>query len=62
MGVLEIGMVILGMLLVVIPAWKLAERMGYPGWLGVGILAPMLNIVLLWIVAFGPWPGEEAER
>ena len=52
-------MVILMAALVVIPAWRLAERIGYPGWLGLVSLIPALNLALLWIAAFGKWPSEE---
>lgn len=58
MGFLEIGMVILSAALLLIPAWRIADRMGYPGWFGLGIMVPMLNIALLWIVAFAKWPSE----
>jgi hypothetical protein len=42
---------------VVIPAWRICQRTGYPGWLGVLILIPVVNLVLLYFLAFSDWPG-----
>lgn len=46
--------------LVVIPVWRICQRTGYPGWMGVLILIPMVNIVLLYFIAFANWPTDKA--
>ncbi|MBC7185087.1 MAG: hypothetical protein H5U30_16135 [Marinobacter sp.] len=43
---------------VVIPAWRICQRTGYPGWMGILILLPIANLVLLYLLAFGEWPSE----
>ncbi len=43
--------------IVVIPAWRICQRMGFPGWFGVLILVPVVNILLLYFIAFNDWPG-----
>lgn len=43
-------------IVVVIPVWRICQRAGYPGWLGVLILIPMVNLALLYFVAFADWP------
>ncbi len=43
----------------VIPAWRLCQRVGYPGWLGLLIVVPMANLILLYVLAFGEWPAEK---
>lgn len=45
-------------LVVVIPAWRLCQRLGYPGWMGILILVPMVNLILLYVLAFGKWPRD----
>ncbi|MFO7993382.1 MAG: hypothetical protein R6U69_04420 [Marinobacter sp.] len=45
-------------IVVVIPAWRICQRTGYPGWLGLLILIPMVNLILLYVIAFGEWPGN----
>ena len=43
----------------VVPAMKILQRIGIaPGW---GLLAavPFLNIIMLWVLAFMRWPGDD---
>ncbi|WP_404399504.1 hypothetical protein LG288_07345 [Idiomarina seosinensis] len=42
-------------LLLVIPTWRICQRIGYPGPLGLLILVPIANIVLLYFIAFSRW-------
>ncbi|HHN74710.1 MAG TPA: hypothetical protein ENK10_05725 [Acidobacteria bacterium] len=44
--------------LLVFPAWKICSRMGFPGWYGLVILVPLLNLVALYYFAFARWPSE----
>jgi hypothetical protein len=50
----------LGMLVIaivfVIPVWRICQRAGYPGWLGVLMLIPVANLILLYFIAFADWP------
>lgn len=50
-----IGLII-GIALVVVPAWKIVEKAGYPGPLALLVLVPVVNVVALWLFAFGRWP------
>jgi CDP-diglyceride synthetase len=43
---------------VVIPAWRICQRTGFPGWMGVLILIPIVNLALLYFIAFADWPVE----
>ena len=45
-----------------IPAWRICQRTGYPGFLGFLILIPLVNLVLLYFLAFAQWPAEKARR
>ena len=47
-------------IVVVIPAWRICQRTGYPGWMGILILIPIVNLVLLYFIAFADWPAVEA--
>ncbi len=49
-------------ILMVIPVWRICRRAGYPGWLGILILIPVANLVLLYFIAFASWPAEKASR
>ena len=45
---------------VVVPVWRICQRTGYPGWIGVLILIPMVNLALLYFLAFANWPANKA--
>lgn len=49
---------ILWMLLIagflVVPFWRISERLGYPGWLGLLVLVPLVNLGYLYFLAFVP--------
>lgn len=46
--------------LVVIPAWRICVKAGYSGWLSVLTLIPLLNLGLLYFLAFSEWPAQSA--
>lgn len=46
-------------IVVVIPVWRICQRAGYPGWLGVLMLIPMVNLALLYFIAFANWPADK---
>lgn len=46
-------------IIVVIPACRICQRTGYPGWMGVLILFPVINLILLYFLAFADWPADK---
>ena len=54
-------MLVIG-IVVVIPALRICQRTGYPGWMGVLILIPIVNLVLLYFIAFSDWPVERSGK
>lgn len=48
-------------IVMVIPAWRICQRTGYSGWLGVLILIPIINLALLYFIAFADWPADKKE-
>jgi hypothetical protein len=36
--------------------WKICKKAGYSGWLGLLMIVPIANLVLLLVVAFADWP------
>ena len=53
---------ILGALLVGYPAWRIAEKMGYQGVMGLIALIPLVNLFVVWYVALNEWPVENELR
>ena len=50
---------ILGIMLVltVLPFWMICTKAGFPGWYSLAMLFPLLNIILLFFLAFADWPA-----
>jgi hypothetical protein len=44
------------------PAARLLVRIGFSPWLALLALVPPLNLVLLWYVAYAPWPIDDGTR
>ncbi|HRD47040.1 MAG TPA: hypothetical protein PLF78_11210 [Caulobacter sp.] len=41
----------------VVPPWIIVRKAGYhPAWSLLGLI-PLVNIVVLWVFAFGDWPA-----
>jgi energy-converting hydrogenase Eha subunit B len=36
--------------------WRICRKAGYSGWLGLLMIVPIANIVLLLVLAFAEWP------
>jgi hypothetical protein len=52
-----VAFVMIGSLIVVaFPASRICVRIGFPAWVGILAVLPLVNIGLLWFVAFTEWP------
>lgn len=45
-------------ILAVIPAWKIVSKAGYHGAWSLLIFVPLVNIIMMYVFAFSPWPME----
>jgi hypothetical protein len=45
--------------ILVVPSWRIVKKAGYAGAWSLLAVVPLLNIVLLWVFAFGRWPKEQ---
>ena len=46
--------------LVCFPIARILRRLGYSGWWSLLAIVPLVNLVAVWILAFGRWPREPA--
>ena len=44
--------------LIIVPFWRIFPRAGWPSALSLLMIVPLLNLLLLWGLAFKRWPGE----
>jgi hypothetical protein len=45
------------MFLYIFPATRIVQKAGYSGWWAVLLMVPFVNIAMLWVFAFAPWPN-----
>jgi hypothetical protein len=51
------------LVLVVVPYWKIWQRTGHSGAWGLLMVVPLVNIISLWVLAFKRWPAlDDGER
>lgn len=48
--------------IVVIPFWRICSKAGYPGWLSLLIVIPLVNLLFLYFLAFSAWPSHRKFR
>ena len=51
-----IPMMIVGVLITVIPFWKICTKAGFPGALSLLMMVPIANLILPFYIAFADWP------
>jgi hypothetical protein len=47
--------ILLGSLIVILPYWMIFKKAGFPAFLGILMVVPLVNIVLLYVLAFSQW-------
>lgn len=41
---------------IVLPNWMIFKKAGFPGWLGLLMVIPFINVLLEYFLAFADWP------
>ncbi|QDU11062.1 hypothetical protein [Gimesia aquarii] len=55
-GILEVITIGIILIFLVTPFWMICSKAGFPGWISLGILIPIVNVILLYFLAFAEWP------
>jgi hypothetical protein len=48
-------MLVLVPVFVIIPFWQIFKKAGMPAWFSLLLLVPMVNLIMLYVLAFAPW-------
>ncbi|MGB3277655.1 MAG: hypothetical protein WBA92_00530 [Pseudorhodobacter sp.] len=57
MGFSGLLMIVVYAAVVVVPFYQLWKRTGHNGWLSLLMLIPLVNLVMLYVLAFKQWPA-----
>lgn len=59
MGPFGAVMWLIMVVLIVLPFWFIFLKAGYSKWLGLLMVVPIVNIVMLYFLAFSTWPSQD---
>lgn len=57
MGIGQLVMVLVWVVLVIVPFWKITTKAGYSGWLSLLVAVPIVNLIFIYFLAFAKWPS-----
>lgn len=52
------GLWLIGTIIVIIPFWRICDRVGLSPWLSLLLIVPLANIIFVYYVAFAEWPSQ----
>ncbi len=58
-GIFELLVLVVIILVIIVPAWRIVSKTGYPGVLSLLFLVPVVSIIMLFVLAFSKWPIEK---
>lgn len=62
LGLIELIIFFIGILLTILPIWRILSRTGHSGALALLAFVPVVNWVALYVFAFGRWPAVDDRR
>jgi len=57
MGLSGLLMIVVYIAILVVPFFQLWKRTGHSGWIALLMLIPVVNLVMLYVLAFKQWPA-----
>ena len=46
-------------IILIIPYWRICQRIGWSPWLSLLMALPLVNVIFLYILAFADWPLQK---
>lgn len=57
-AVLQLLIFVITVAIVIIPFWKIYAKAGFSKWLSLLMIVPLVNLIVLYVVAFSTWPAH----
>lgn len=58
MGPFGLFMGLIMMAVIILPFWFIFSKAGYSRWLSLLMVVPIINIVMVYFLAFSTWPNQ----
>jgi len=62
LGFPELAVIFGCLVLIIWPTGRICRRIGFSPWLGVLAAVPLVNLFLLWFIAFSQWPKQPSAQ
>ncbi len=62
MGMWMLWMLLMAVAVLVVPFWFIFSKAGYPKWLALLMIVPLINVFLLYFLALAKWPNPGPGR
>ena len=56
-GILELIVILVMGAVIVVPFWRIFSKAGFPGALSLLMLVPLVNLIMIFVLAFAEWPA-----
>ncbi len=60
-GLWQLMAIVFWLAIILVPAWRITRKAGFPGALSLLMLIPMVNIIMVWVFAFVKWPNQKID-
>ena len=57
MGPFGLPMMLIFAALIILPFWFIFSKAGFPRWLSLLMVVPIVNVIMLYVFAFSDWPS-----
>ncbi|MBC9785001.1 hypothetical protein H1S01_10820 [Heliobacterium chlorum] len=61
-GLLGSIMGLLGIVIAIVPFWKIFSKAGFSPWYSLLLIIPIVNIIVLFVLAFADWPALRQQK
>ncbi|MGB3177183.1 MAG: hypothetical protein WBH14_04580 [Albidovulum sp.] len=56
-GIPGLLVIVIYCVIIVVPFFQLWKRTGHSGWISLLMLVPLVNLIMLYVLAFKDWPA-----
>jgi hypothetical protein len=61
-GPMELILILVMASVIVVPFWRIFSKAGFPGALSLLMFIPLVNLVMIFVLAFSEWPALREKR
>jgi hypothetical protein len=62
MGSFGLVMMLIFAVLIILPFWFIFSKAGFPRWLSLLMVVPIVNLIMLYVFAFSDWPSMQKKN